>query len=482
MKKKNIVYFYCDELRCDALGCYGNEYGNMQTPNIDEIAKRGVRFTNHFCNSPVCVPSRMSQLSALYPKDTGVFHNEAGMPSYRLTQSYEYLPAYLSKHGMVSANFGKLHLPYGVQPFSYHDPCGSSMKALHHPQITNKISPKKAFQSVIGGTWPTSIPYPPDEVCEHAMDWIKQQKDPYFVRISFLQPHTPVVVKPPYDHLYDSIPFPQKIQYDKTSSQFERRFSELIGLDSLNEQEVQVMYRDYYGLVAWIDAQVGKVLDFLKANGTYEDTILIFSADHGAMRGENGCLAKQIFAPSAHRVPLLIADPSRKDQESVCTQLCESIDLAKTICGMLDLKAHTQFKGRDLFHEKEPEFVYAQIGYGEANSYAFPAKQYGTYDEHHGWPQRSCIRTQRYRLDMNTRINGHRPMKEEEDVFFTDCTKDPKERKNLVQESAYQEIINNMKHQLLKHGKDAQTGDYQALLQFDREIQAYKENTGKEGN
>jgi len=79
---KNVVYIFCDELRQDALGCYGNPAGPMKTPNIDSIAQRGVLFENCFCNSPVCVPSRTSLLTGLYPEDTAVYHNEAAFPTF----------------------------------------------------------------------------------------------------------------------------------------------------------------------------------------------------------------------------------------------------------------------------------------------------------------------------------------------------------------------------------------------------------------
>ena len=93
---KNIVYFFCDELRQDALGCYGNPAGPMRTPNIDAIARRGYLFENCFCNSPVCVPSRTSLMTGLYPEDTGVYNNEAAVSTFTLPApvSYTHLDVY----------------------------------------------------------------------------------------------------------------------------------------------------------------------------------------------------------------------------------------------------------------------------------------------------------------------------------------------------------------------------------------------------
>ena len=111
---KNIVYFFCDELRQDALGCYGNPAGPMRTPNIDAIARRGYLFENCFCNSPVCVPSRTSLMTGLYPEDTGVYNNEAAVSTFTLPAPVITFPEVLRKAGYHTANFGKTHLPPGL--------------------------------------------------------------------------------------------------------------------------------------------------------------------------------------------------------------------------------------------------------------------------------------------------------------------------------------------------------------------------------
>lgn len=473
MKRPNIIYFFCDELRLDALGCYGNAFTDIKTPNIDEIAARGIRFTNCYCNSPVCVPSRMSQLTALYPKDTGVYHNEAALAPYQLSQSYTSIPQHLESFGYQCANFGKLHLPNGFQPFSHNDERGSSMSFAKGSCVRERLTPHKDFKSTIGGVWPKEEAYPPDEVCTNALTWMQKQRKPYFARISFLQPHTPVVVKEKFANLYKDAHFPESISYDEKASKFEQRFSQLIGLDSLSKQELHDMYVKYYGMVAWIDEQVGRITRYLKDTKQFENTILIFSADHGALRGENGCLAKQIYAPAAHQVPLCISYPKKITQPYVCEELCEGLDLAKTICGLLEIPVPEQFCGRDLIHEKEPAYVYAQIGYGEVDSYAFPAKCYGQMEDGSGWPQRVCIRSKQYRLDMNTKINGRAVTKEEEDSFFCDNERYPKENVNLIEDAQYADIIEDMKNALYHHLEHAREGDIQALTEIKIKMEAY---------
>ena len=127
MSMPNIVMIYSDELRTDALGCYGHESVAMQTPHIDVLADLGTRFTQCFCNSPVCVPSRTSQLTGLYPEDTGVYQNEAVWPDFQLKANLTTFPEIFAANGYTTANFGKVHIPKGLSPWMISNETGSSM-------------------------------------------------------------------------------------------------------------------------------------------------------------------------------------------------------------------------------------------------------------------------------------------------------------------------------------------------------------------
>lgn len=455
MTRPNIVYIFCDELRVDALQCYGNPYTTMKTKYMDELAAHGILYENCFCNSPVCVPSRMSTLTGLYPEDTGVYHNEAAIPPYVLDGQYTSIPQLLQAEGYQTASFGKTHLPIGFQPFLYQNEEGSSMSFAKANLVQDAISPKKQFRSKVGGYLPKEEPYQPDRVVENALTWMREQTTPYFVRISFTQPHTPIIVKEPYQNAYEPHMFPDHFAYESQVSDFEKRFAELIGLDSLSPQELQSMHRYYYGMVHWIDDQIGLVMNELRQRGELENTLFILNADHGASRGENGCLAKQIFAPMSQRVPLLFSYPKALPQGKRETKLCSNLDVAKTLCSILGIEAPEQFKGNDLLQEAHDPYIYATIGYGSQYSYAFPAKFYGTYSETMGWPRRSCIRMGSYRLDMNTRINDAPVSPDQEDLFFTDSNRYPMENVNLKDDPQVQKILLEMKEKLLAHGMHA---------------------------
>ncbi|MEM7032057.1 MAG: sulfatase-like hydrolase/transferase [Chloroflexota bacterium] len=443
MTKPNILWIYCDELRTDALGCYGNPYVDVQTPHIDSIAETGIRFDNCFCNSPVCVASRASILTGLYPEATGIYHNEAVWENYRFEQQPLTLPGVLAEHGYATANFGKVHVPKALQPWHHSQVEGSGMPELYAGVDMADLQPIRTpgMPTVIGGRYPDDRPYPSDKVTDNALKWLSQNDGPYLARLSYLQPHTPVFPPPPFDTMYADGNFPQTIVESGTTSRFEQAFANVTrGRDMPSEDIVRAKV-SYYGLCSWIDSQVGRILDFLRERDELEQTIIIFEADHGASHGEEGRYQKQTFAPESHRVPRLISWAGTIPSRQVRTDISESLDLGRTLFALTDIDAPDQFQGRDLLAEDAPEAVYGTIGYGFASSRAFPNLAVGQYDEEHGWPRRSCVRTAQYRLDKNIRLDGNPVSVEQEDIFLADVVADPQENTNIAHLPEMHDIV-----------------------------------------
>ena len=450
---KNIIFFFCDELRTDALGCYGNPAGPMHTPHIDSLAKRGTLFTNCFCNSPVCVPSRTTIMTGLYPEETGVYDNEAALSSFSMPVKAVTFPEILHRAGYRTANFGKTHLPMDLQPFELDNQEGSEMHLGLSPaerQGLCKISPRGAFSFNAASLYPEGKNYYPEKVTSNAIHWMKEQTEPYFIRISYTQPHSPVILKRGYEKIYKDYPFDGKLPDIRQLSEFEQAFADAVRLDTMSEEELILAKVYYYGLVCWIDEQIGQVLSFLHDAGQLEDTIILLGADHGALRGECRGLGKHIFHRASQQVPLIIASPALKGNSRV-SSLCSNIDIPTTLLHMAGLEVPRQFRGRNLFGHTSANAVYASIGYGEAECCAFPARQLGRLPGKKGWPRRSCIRTADYRLDMNTRIDGAPPIPGEEDIFFVDLRKCPQEDRNMAADPAYTPIINELAENLSKH-------------------------------
>ncbi|MBU7003937.1 MAG: sulfatase-like hydrolase/transferase, partial [Theionarchaea archaeon] len=261
----NIVWIYCDELRTDALGCYGHPTMRMHTPNIDRLAGCGVRFDNNFCNSPVCVPSRMCTLTGLYPEDTGVYNNEGAWRNFRLPRRPGTFPEVFADSGYQTANFGKIHLARemfpGLNPdrevFQHHNGDGGGMQFWTHLGDEGVQMIRSPLGGMHGGVYPDDQPYPPERVAKNALRWMRSTEGPYLVRISLLQPHTPVLPPNRYLRLYleqdPGLPEP----LPRTMSRFESLVVEIHGLTRMPPDKLKAARLCYYAQVAWIDTQVG---------------------------------------------------------------------------------------------------------------------------------------------------------------------------------------------------------------------------------
>ncbi len=459
--RPNIVWFYCDELRTDALGCYGHATLRLHTPNIDRLAGQGVRFANHFCTSPVCVPSRVATLTGRYPEDTGVYNNEAAWAGFRLPKPVVTFPHVFAQAGYRTANFGKIHVAHGMYPneapgliFQHHDGTGGDMGfwvKLGEKAVQMIRSPGGGMN---GGVFPDDVPYPPDEVTSRALKWMAgDQGQPYLVRLSILQPHTPVMPPARFLKLYagqdPGLPGP----LPATLSAFERRVAEVHGLDRMEPEKLRAARLQYYAQVSWVDSQVGRVLEFLERQGQLSNTIVVFGADHGNPLGDTGAFEKHTFTPTVHRVPFLFSWPGSLPAGAVRNDLCDSLDLARTLFGLTGIAAPASFKGRNVFADPAPEAIYATIGYGETDSRMGPNGGRGAWFDGHGWPRRSCVRTSRFRLDQNMRIDARPVEPNDRDIFLADVVADPREFKNLAGEPEHAEDVRRLSALLAEHAK-----------------------------
>lgn len=455
---KNVVSFFCDEMRQDALGCYGNPAGKMKTPNIDSIAAMGTLYENCYCNSPICVPSRVSLLTGLYPEDTAVYGNEAAYPGFRLPEEVVTFPEVLAQAGYKTANFGKTHVAPQMHPFQLDVPDGSEMSlGLTRQEMQNlpRVKPRQGISMNVASLYPEEkTDYYPETVTRNAAAWLQEQSaspQPFFLRVSYTQPHSPIILKRGYEELYRDYPFDSSLPDISGLSDFEKALAEAVRLDTLTSEERRMAKVYYYGMAAWVDDQVGAILQCLQELNLLENTILIFNADHGALRGECRGLGKHIFHRSSHAVPLIIADPSGTPKGRRVRQVCSNIDIARTVLSMVGVPVPAQFRGCSLAQEEYPEAIFSTIGYGEPDSYAFPNRRLGCLPGGRGWPRRSCIRTNDYRLDMNVRIDGLPAAEEDEDLFFVDVRACPAEDRNMAKLPQYAPVVASLRAQLKAH-------------------------------
>ncbi len=248
----------------------------------------------------------------------------------------------------------------------------------------------------------------------------------------------------------------------QVSSRFESAFADVSGGRGLSAPQRLRARSAYHSLVSWTDSQVARIVTALERAGVADRTVIVLTSDHGVYLGESGAFGKHTFAPQSHRVPLIIAapdlTPGRRDD------LAQSIDTARTLFGLCGIDAPDSFEGRDLFLDPAPRSIFATIGFGAAWSTAFPNKRYGRYPGGHAWPRRSCMRTDRFRFDMTTRVDGRAPTPREEDPFLADRVADPAELTNLAELPRYRSVVAELREHVRENAEGAVEIDDAVLL------------------
>lgn len=454
----NVLWIYCDELRTDALQCYGNRWTTLATPNIDALARDGVLFENHFVASPVCVPSRMSTMCGQPPERTGVYGNEAYAPGFPVPDGLTSLPEVLAENGWHTATYGKQHLPQAMQPWQAADDSGAGLGDLVKLAVDEPggVVETPGAGHMIAGRLPDDVDYPGDRVTDNVIQAMRDTQRPFLIRASYLQPHTPVLVPEPWASMYADVEWPDGPDQPGNVSQFERRFGALNATADMPPETFRLARTQYYGLVAWIDHQVGRLLRSLDQLGLADDTVVVFTADHGAHLGEDGSYGKHTFSPVSHRVPLIVRSPGRTTPGVRRDDLAHSLDLPRTVLDLCDVPAPDAIGGRSLISDPPPPEIVSTIGYGASQSRTYPYTTFGTWDEAgRGWPRRACVRTDEYRLDMNIRLDGQHPAPRDRDVFLADVRNDPDERWNLAENPAYSEVRDDLVRRLEDRLRDS---------------------------
>lgn len=463
MSKPNILWIMADELRASALGCYGESWAPVATPNIDSLAARGVIFGNNFCNSPVCVPSRTSLLTAAPPERTGIYFNEGAWKSFPVPVQLKTFPEHFAEHGYRTATLGKSHYPQSYRPFQEENNSGSSMHGFGLETAPEELQPivPHGIPSPVGGTFPSDRIYPPEQVTWNAIRWLEENDDgPFLLRVSYLQPHTPVLPPQHYRSLYPANVWPGHNLPQGYGSAYETAFAEIVGGRAFTHEQTQRAQADYHALVSWLDTQVGAVLSALQTRQLAENTIVVLTSDHGASLGENGLFGKVVCAPQSQRTPFIASWPGHLPEGERRDDLTENMDLARTLCDLAGVEPYSGFHGRSVFSDPAPEAIFATVGTGAIGARASVAAINGIWRNGGGWPRRCCVRTDHFRFDMNIRQDGRGIASDEEDWFLADVKNDPHEIVNLARDPAHRATVELLRQKILDHVRDATEPDF----------------------
>ena len=362
-QRPNVLFIISDDLTATALSCYGNTI--CQTPNIDRLAARSTRFTRAFCNGTYCGPSRASLLSGYYPHATGVLGYTSPRPAIGERATW---PQHFKNAGYYTARVSKIYhmgVPGGIEqggdgaddPASWTERFNSPGPEWKAPGTGETLEGNPdGKKPVVGGNTFVVVEADGDDLVHSdgktaakAVELIEQHaSEPFFLAVGFVRPHVPFVAPRTYFEPflpYEKLPLPPKVPGDwddipkaginyKTSANMKmdvRRQKKAVG--------------GYYASVRYMDAQVGKVLDALERAGQADNTIVIFTSDHGYHLGEHDFWAKVSLRDESAMVPLLISVPGK--EPAVCRSFVELIDLFPTISSLCGLEVPQRLQGQD---------------------------------------------------------------------------------------------------------------------------------------
>ena len=449
----NIVLLMSDQHRGDAMSCEGHPV--IRTPALDAIAAHGCRFTRAYTTCPLCMPARASFATGRYNHNHGMVGNLSAVirPEERrrsvglVLQQAGYVTAFVGKHHLMPQvggfdqrraadflrrEFGFDHLHQVVGKFgSQRADCDWTahlrelgLLDMHRADYAERVRQRKWFAR--------PSPLPRDEQSDsytgrQAIEWLRgRPSQPFFLWISFPGPHDPWDAPGEYGRMYDPAQMPLPLAWGETfegKPHAQRGHAEHLGMLTVDETAVKAMAAQYYGLVSNIDHWCGRIMSALGEIGVLDNTVVLYTSDHGEMLGDHRLLNKSLFYEGSARVPLLVADYRQAPLSATCAAPAETVDVYRTILDWAQAPAPEGTFGRDLTAP-------AQDDAGADDGAAFSEYDTGL-----------MVRAGRWKYI-------HDPAKGGPQELY-DLEADPEELRNLVRDRAYRDITDELRGRML---------------------------------
>lgn len=338
-KQPNILFIMADQLAAPVLSTYGGKVA--KTPNLDKLAAGGVVFESAYCNSPLCAPSRYVLMTGQLPSKIGAYDNAAEFPADIPTFAH-----YLRNSGYRTALSGKMHF------------CGPDQLHGFEERLTTDIYPadygwfpdwedferrptwyhNMSSVTQAGPAVRTNQLDFDDEVVFHAQRYLfdhvrGNDERPFCLTVSMTHPHDPYAISQEYWDRYtdEEIDMPSFELADDEQDPHSRRLLHVYQMDrrNISDQQIRNARRAYYGATSYVDDQIGKLLKALEETGLSDNTIVVFSGDHGDMLGERGLWYKMSYFEWSARVPMLVYAPKHFEPHRVKESI-STMDLLPT--------------------------------------------------------------------------------------------------------------------------------------------------------
>ncbi len=365
MRPPNLLFLFTDEQRYDTMGAYGNH--RIRTPNLNRLAGESVVFDRAYVTQPVCTPSRSTLLTGLYPHTTGCTANNVPLPP-----DVRCLPEMLHDD-YATAYHGKWHLgdevfaQHGFQQWrsiedmyrGYYSPRRdrSARSSYHHFLVENGFAPSEG--NTFGRAETARLPErfsKPAFLAREATRFIREnRRQPFVLFVNFLEPHMPFFGPRDDEHDPDEVALPENFEaFPDASQPLMARMARLAyreyghsGLPLKTEADWRRLIANYWGLCSLVDTYVGRILAALAECELTDETIVVYTSDHGDMMGSHGLLAKCVMFEEAVRVPLLMRLPGGSSPARYAHPVSQ-VDLVPTLLDLMGQPVPEHLQGFSL--------------------------------------------------------------------------------------------------------------------------------------
>ena len=359
-ERPNVLFLICDDLNCD-LGCYGHPL--VRTPHIDKLAQRGVRFDRAYCQYPLCGPSRASFMTGLYPDQTQIRRNSIHLRE--TLPNVQTMSQLFRRNGYYATRIGKIYhynVPKHIGTGGHDDPY--SWDQTINPTGRDKDEEHLIFSLKKGSFGATLSWLAADGADEEQTDGVaateavrlleqySRNQKRFFMAVGLYRPHTPYVAPRKYFEMYptkninipgvpenyfETIPEPARLSIRRRKDQV-----------NLKPELAREAIRAYYASISFADAQVGRIVAALEDSGLAENTIVVFTSDHGYHMGEHGHYQKTTLFENATRVPFVIAGPGVTAAGHATAAPAEMVDFYPTLAALAGLQKPDYLSGVSL--------------------------------------------------------------------------------------------------------------------------------------
>ena len=450
VRKPNVLFIMSDDMRVE-LGCYHSMF-HAQTPNLDALAKSGVRFDRNYCQFPLCNPSRSSLLTGRKPTKTGVLGNRTDFRTAH--PDWKTLPQLFKENGYVTVRAGKIYhgglddapswgatSDKGGPTDDGSDPVAGHNLEVPRAQIPmpNGVLPplpadnaRSAYSDRIVVLDSNGEGHGDFHTADRTIENLRKYKDqPFFIACGFVKPHSPPTAPQRFFDLYDV----DKIKLTPDfaawptvppgfpSAAIRKRNADLFIGRGASEAEARQVIRAYLASISWVDWNIGRVLGELDKLGLRENTIVVFVCDHGYQLGEKGKWSKagSLFEMGT-RVPLIISAPGMNGNGESCPRIVESLDIYPTLMQLCGLSPQKEIEGESLMPLlKKPAAKWDKPGFS-------------VWSEDGKTLHGVAVRTEKFRYAEFGK-NG------ENGAMLFDPHADPLEMKNLATDDKYKSVV-----------------------------------------